>query len=451
MRLRLFAVLGPYVLGILAADQLHPPTSYVGMGAVLSGAVALFLGGRRFTLALASGALGMLSLTLRLNAPAPEVGSGPVPLTLLQAPARAGFGCQLPVYLHTDRPGRARIYGPEETCAWLPGARALAHVEIRPPLPSTNPGTSDSRRRWARSGTHATGRIVQRRVATVRPNVFPIRAALEQGRRAVGAALDPGKGEGSSGAILRAIVTGDRSRLTGSAREPFTRSGTAHLLAVSGLHIGWAYALGRLLALGALWVWPSPRVQRMRRGSALGLGLGTAAAYALLVGLSPPTLRAAAMAGVGVMAIFGGRPGASWNALCAAALGVLAIDPASLFTMAFLLSFSAVAGILVWQPSGGPVRRLLGCTLGASIATAPWVVHAGLPLSSGAPIANLVLVPLFGLGVVRFRRTGGPVLAIAIFGRLIHGSHRSCSFEYVLLTHCSAPRRSTHDPPLAAR
>ena len=52
MRLRLFAVLGPYVLGILAADQLHPPTSYVGMGAVLSGAVALFLGGRRFTLGL---------------------------------------------------------------------------------------------------------------------------------------------------------------------------------------------------------------------------------------------------------------------------------------------------------------------------------------------------------------------------------------------------------------
>jgi competence protein ComEC len=183
--------------------------------------------------------------------------------------------------------------------------------------------------------------------------------------------------------------------MTDSLRRPFERSGTAHLLAVSGLHVGWAFAVGRLLVLVLLYVWPSARVQRVRPRVALGCGLALAVAYGALAGFSLPTLRATSMAVAGGLAVVSGRSGAAWNALLGAALLVLALDPASLFAASFALSFLAVTGILLWQPSGRLLGRLIGCTLGASLATAPWVVWLGLPLSSTGILANLLLVPWF--------------------------------------------------------
>jgi competence protein ComEC len=212
---------------------------------------------------------------------------------------------------------------------------------------------------------------------------------------------------------LRALIVGDRARLVDSARRPFERSGTAHLLAVSGLHIGWAFALGRLLVLGGLYPWPGVRLQRGRRRWAAFFGLGVGASYAILAGLSVPTLRAAAMAGAGAVTLLGGRPAAGWNALAGAALFILALDPASLFAPSFGLSFLAVAGILLWRPRGRLVTQLASCTLGASLATAPLLVHLGLPLPTLGIVANLVLVPWF-TGVVVPLGLGVAVLALVL-------------------------------------
>jgi competence protein ComEC len=226
------------------------------------------------------------------------------------------------------------------------------------------------------------------------------RAALERLRRRVGSRLDPPGAADPSGALLRALVTGDRSRLTDGLRRPFVQSGTAHLLAVSGLHIGWAFLLGRLVGLAALYPWPSARLQRRRGTCAVLAGLVVASGYAALAGFSVPTLRAALMAAAAAAALLSGRRGAGWNGLSAAGLLILSLDPASLFEPSFGLSFLAVAGLLLWRPTGGVIGRLVGCTLGASLATAPLIAHLGLPLPALGIVANLLLVPWFTAVVV---------------------------------------------------
>ena len=340
--------------------------------------------------------LAALLLAVRLGSDVPEVGEGPVALRLLEAPQPTPFGCRLRVQLYAARTGDALLFAPPITCAWGRGQASIAHVELGT-LPSIrNPGGFDSAKRWARRGVHRTGRVVEHRIAAIGD---PSPGPLERARRRVGSDLDP-EGEGSGGAVLRALITGDRSRITDRIRSPFSRSGTAHLLAVSGLHVGWAFAAGRLILLGLLYPWPGARLQRSRRRLALGAGVGVAVLYAGLAGLSVSSVRAALMAAAGAVAVLGGRPGAGWNALSGAALVILVIEPASLFEPSFGLSFLAVAGILLFRPEGGAGRRLLECSVGAGLATAPLVVALGLPLPMLGVVANLLLVPWFTWGVV---------------------------------------------------
>jgi competence protein ComEC len=137
-------------------------------------------------------------------------------------------------------------------------------------------------------------------------------------------------------------------------------------------------------------------------------GLAVAGAYAGLAGLSVPTLRAAVMAAAATFALLGGRPGTAWSGLAVAALVVGVVEPAALFEPSFQLSFLAVAGILVWRPGGGAIQRLLGASLGASIATGSVLAALDLPLPVAAPLANLVLVPWFGGVVLPLGLLAGP-------------------------------------------
>jgi competence protein ComEC len=203
-----------------------------------------------------------------------------------------------------------------------------------------------------------------------------------------------------SGGLLRALVSGDRGSLSEEVRQTFVRSGTAHLLAISGLHVGWIFALTQICVHLALRSVPSLGILRRARSWSLTCGVLAASAYAALSGFGVPALRAAAMAFAGTLAVLGGRPGATWNVLALAALVVLAWSPASLFEPAFALSFVAVMGILIWRPSGGRIRRLAHSTLGAGLATAPLVAAIGAPLPPASLLANMVAIPFFGAVVL---------------------------------------------------
>jgi competence protein ComEC len=349
---------------------------------------------------------------VRLHAPAAGVGAEPVVLELRAPAVPTPTGCRIDVYVHGTRPGRARLSAGPRACAYLPGQRILARVELRAPPGLRNPGGWDARRAAARRGVHAWGRVVDDAHAPIGGPPAGVAAGLELARRALARSLE-GPAQGAPGAqgavearaardararaLLRALVLGDRSRLDPELWDRFARSGTAHLLSVSGLHVAWVLAAGQLAAGALLRRCRSLWWLRRARALALGAGAALAVAYAALTGLEVPALRASAMAFAGAVALASGRAAAGWNALALAGLAALASDPAALFEGGGQLSFAAVAGLLAWQPPRALLRGALHATAAATLATAPLLAWIGGTLPLGTLVANVLAVPFFAL------------------------------------------------------
>ncbi len=412
----------PFVAGILLEDAAQLTPLPCGLAAGLG--LALWLLCRRGALAgcgevVLGVGLGALTLGLRLHAPVPETGAEPVPFTVSSPPSRSSTGCSLSVFLHGRAAGAARLRAAPEACHLLPGAVAVARVRVEAPAPARNPGGSSRRTYWARHGVRSAGRA-RSPVLLVGDPPASFRARLEQVRRRVGAALDPPDRPSRSGALLRALAIGDRAGLGDGVRDAFSRAGTSHLLAVSGLHVGWVFAVVRLFGRWLLASLPSLAVLRRAGSLSAGMGAVCALGYALLTGPGIPALRAAAMAFAGTLAIIGGRPATAWSGLALAALVVLALEPAALFAPAFQLSFAAVAGIALWRPKPEAWLGLLHCTLAAVLATAPFVAQLGGPLPSAGWLANLIAVPLFGAVLVPLALgTGIAVVLLPELGALV--------------------------------
>ncbi len=341
--------------------------------------------------------IGALLLSLRLFAPAPVVTDAAVEATLLDV-SSALDDCRLEVWIHGAQAGRARVRAPQDACGYSPGERVLAAFQLEAPRRQRNPGGYDARRSLARHGVHRVGSVVAGRIARIETPVPTLRTRWARVRGRVGDAADPGLFP--SGPILRALVTGDRSRLSPKQSNLFVASGTAHLLAVSGLHVSWVLLLARWMLLFPLRALPFLVVQRRASAISWAFGWGVATGYAGLAGLSLPTLRAWLMGGIFVLAILRGRPGMTWNALALAVMVILCAEPAELFGGSFWLSVSAVAGIAFWRPPPVAWRATFACTIAAGLATAPTLAHLGWPVPRAGWLANLVMVPLFGTLVV---------------------------------------------------
>lgn len=144
-----------------------------------------------------------------------------------------------------------------------------------------------------------------------------------------------------------ALLLGYRDLLARSDNWAFFRTGTVHVLSISGLHIG-------MLALflhGAL------RIGWLRRTTAIVVTVGITAAYALVIDAEPPAVRAVVVVVLVAVASLFGRRALSFNVLAASALLVLAINPCDLFRAGPQLSFLAAA-VLAWRAEQPRIREL---------------------------------------------------------------------------------------------
>jgi len=140
--------------------------------------------------------------------------------------------------------------------------------------------------------------------------------------------------------MLNAMLFGDRTHLTRALREAFERTGTFHLFVVSGLHVA-------LLAGGLFWFL---RRLRLPQGLAVFVTILVAFAYAELTGFGIPAQRALIMTAIYLIARWLDREITALNALGAAALAVLVLDPRSLFEASFQMTFMvilAIAGLAI--------------------------------------------------------------------------------------------------------
>ena len=201
--------------------------------------------------------------------------------------------------------------------------------------------------------------------------------------------------------VLQGVVMGDTAGIDEDWMAAFRRSGTAHMLSVSGLHVA---------ALAAIMI----GLARLLR-AARWVGFLLAAVSSLLmipfVGASPPIIRSAVMICVVLLGRWVGRSKDQWQVLALAAVVVLVLNPYALFDVGFQLSFAAFVGMLVFL---GPLQRALrrlpeavsanmAVSIAASAGTAPVALAVFDKTSLVSPLANLLVVPtlplITGLGM----------------------------------------------------
>lgn len=248
-------------------------------------------------------------------------------------------------------------------------------------------------------------------------------AVLERTRRAAGDALARALPEPAAG-LAAGILVGLRDRVDRDLAASFTATGLSHVVAISGWNIAIVAGLVGALLAG--------RARRTRSGAILLAIVG----YSALAGASASVVRAAAMAGVALLARESGRPGTAAAALgWAVALLVLAA-PANATDVGLQLSAAATAGLVAWSdPLAAELRRrtpwlpawvreCLAVSLAAQATTLPIVLLAFGRLSPLAPLTNLAVVPLvppamaagtlaLGGGAAESLGVGPPVAALA--------------------------------------
>ena len=214
---------------------------------------------------------------------------------------------------------------------------------------------------------------------------------------------------GSEGAFIAAILTGDRSGLPQEELEALRGSNLAHLLAISGLHMGLltAVVFGFVrFGLAAIpWIalrWPLKKIAAV-------VALAAGGAYLALSGGNVATVRAYIMASVVLVAVLLERRAISLRTVAIAATLVLAITPEALAGAGFQMSFAAttalVAAFAAWRDSElgprlprwtAPVVGLLLSSAVAGAATAPFGAAHFNTISHYGLLANMLSVPLMG-------------------------------------------------------
>ncbi len=222
----------------------------------------------------------------------------------------------------------------------------------------------------------------------------------------------------SAGPFASALLTGDRSAIEKTTIKAMRDSGLAHLLAISGLHVGLIagfifFATRGLLAL----IEPLALRAPIKKWAAACALLG-AAAYLLLSGMSVPTQRAFVMVGVVLLAIMLDRASLSMRLIAWAALLVLAIAPESMLGPSFQMSFAAATALIAtYEAARGPLARMAArgglalrpfvyatgvalTSLVAGIATGPFAVYHFNRIADYGLLANLGAVPITGFWIM---------------------------------------------------
>ena len=313
--------------------------------------------------------------------------------------------------------GRLRVTVPAEDLPLRRGDSVEVTIKVRRPRNFLNPGAFDYRGYLLRRGIWMTGYLKDlQRIRIIQRSSSPL-GWLDGIRERMKGFLrrevpSPGR------EVLLALLLGEKGSLSKEVREAFIRAGVAHVLAISGLHLG---IIAALVFFGVKAAIKRSVKLLLRldgdRVAAIG-SIPPLFLYIFLSGAPLSVVRAGIMVGAFLLSLLIKRYRDPLNLLSLAAIGILLLSPGSLWEVSFQLSFGAVAGILLLTPAvsqfGGRtdlglpllerekrvrrwIRASILVSLAATLTTAPILAFHFHRLSLLSPLSNLVVIPLVGL------------------------------------------------------
>jgi len=303
-------------------------------------------------------------------------------------------------------------------------------MRLKPPHGMANPGSFDYEGWLFQQNIGATG-YVRDAPQNQRIAEAPF-SSIHRWRQSIATTWEKLLGDSPNLPLIQGLTVGLRDNLQPQHWSVLRDTGTSHLLAISGLHIGLAAGLG---FFAFRWLWS------IRSGNLLVLpaisvgavgGLTLAWFYALLAGMSIPSQRAVVMISIFMLALLFRRNALSYQLLAGSLICVLLIDPFSVLSAGLWLSFMAVAIILYVSQNRHPAPRWMWAKIHIWIALAlsPFLLLFFSQTSVIAPAANIIAVPLVSFLVV-------PLLLIAVM--LLAISESWASYPLIvadwLLTH----------------
>jgi competence protein ComEC len=341
------------------------------------------------------------------------------------APGQTTFGLDVDAPRPAGVPQRLRLTWYDAPAGLRPGDALAVTARLRPPRGLHNPGGFDYEQWLLVNGYGATGYV---RSGLVRDSVDgDIDARWRRFRGVLAERIGAASSDADGVALLTALALGERFRFTEQHWADFRRTGTSHLVAVSGMHVA---LLGIVVFVLVRWCWlrlPVP-LASFDLEVAAGASLLATAYYAALTGFAVPAQRSLVMIAVALAALASRRRIGAAQVVAATLVVVLVCDPFAPLAASFWLSFVAVAILLALsaprplaRAPAGPLRRCARAVL--ELARLQWWIgFALLPLtawyfgeiSAVGPIVNLVAIPFFNACLV-------PLAVLATLGLSLDG------------------------------
>jgi len=271
-------------------------------------------------------------------------------------------------------------------------------LKLKPIHGYRNPGSFDYSKWLFRHGYDATATVKSAQILETH-SVIDLKSEIHKQRLNVAHLINENFKSTRIQGLIQALTIGDKSQISYQDSKLFQDTGTSHLIAISGLHIGLIAFIGVLFGRLVFIVFASEKLNRFKYEALFAITF--AFLYALLAGLSIPTIRALVMVVVFSLSYAFKFNITRWQAWSFAMLIVLLIDPFSVLDVGFWFSFGAVA-VLMFAFTGRKNTKsktiaFIKAQIVILIGLMPLMALVFQQINLLTPIANLLVLPLASL------------------------------------------------------
>lgn len=311
--------------------------------------------------------------------------------TVINMPEAAKFVLKIHKTEHWPNPGNVQVHWENVSQKLKPGTEWQLFVKLKSPRNFANPGSFDTEKLFFQQRLVATGYVINSPFNQL-IKTKPYAEIINQIRYYILNYMSSNLSEKSFIGIIVALVLGTKVLLPSEQWQVLQDTGTAHLMAISGMHIG---LIASLMFLGLRLAWrfaPAAWLNIPAPWLAAWGALSMSIVYALLAGFSVSTQRALIMIIVFLSGIILRRKVSAWQKYNLALLLVLLWDPFVVLSVGFWLSFLAV-GSLLYVFTGKKSQRWFQSQLVITVSLLPVSLLFFGKTALVAPLANFIAIP----------------------------------------------------------